>query len=198
MATTLLLNASYEPLHIVPMRRAVVLVLDGKADVVAGGGPVLHSEHLALEVPSVIRLITFVRVPFRAHLPLTRRNVVARDRGRCAYCGKKGDTVDHVVPRSRGGEHVWENVVAACGPCNGRKADRMLDELGWELGITPRAPSRWSWLARDIGTHPTWEPWLDTSPVISPVISTVRCGATGRHGPPARDVATARAGRDGR
>lgn len=169
MAATLLLNASYEPLHVVPSRRAVVLVLSGKADVVAQSDVTIHSEHLSVPVPSVIRLRYFVRVPYRAHLPLTRRNVVARDGGRCAYCGHRGDTVDHVVPRSRGGEHVWQNVVAACRRCNGTKADRTLGELGWQLRVTPHAPSRWSWLLVDVSAHPTWEPWLATSATAAAV-----------------------------
>ncbi len=164
MSATLLLNATYEPLHVVTHRRAVVLVLSGKADVVSEGTGELHSERLTVPVPSVIRLRYYVRVPFRAHLPLTRRNVVARDKHRCAYCGSKGDTVDHVVPRSRGGEHVWQNVVAACGPCNGRKADRTLDELGWTLRVTPHAPSGWSWLLVGVTADPAWEPWLARTP----------------------------------
>lgn len=160
MRSALLLNASYEPLHVVTVRRAVVLVLSGKADVVSEADGVMHSERLAVPVPSVIRLRYFVKVPYRAQLPLNRRNVVARDNGRCAYCGAHGDTVDHVIPRSRGGEHVWDNVVAACARCNGRKADRTLGELGWTLRVTPYVPSGWSWLVVGVATHPTWEPWL--------------------------------------
>lgn len=160
MVATLLLNASFEPLHVVPTRRAVVLVLSGKADVISEGDGVFHSERLSVPVPSVIRLRYYVHVPFRAQLPLTRRNVILRDRARCAYCRGKGDTVDHVVPRSRGGQHVWQNVVAACRRCNGHKADRTLDELGWTLQVTPRAPSGWSWLLVGVPAEPDWEPWL--------------------------------------
>ncbi len=101
---TLLLNASFEPLHVVTARRAVVLVLSGKADVVSEGDGVFHSARMSVPVPSVIRLRYFVKVPYRSKMPLTRRNVVTRDKGRCAYCGDKGDTVDHVVPRSAWGE----------------------------------------------------------------------------------------------
>ena len=157
---TLLLNASFEPLHVVTARRAVVLVLSGKADVVSEGDGVFHSARMSVPVPSVIRLRYFVKVPYRSKMPLTRRNVVTRDKGRCAYCGDKGDTVDHVVPRSRGGSHVWENVVTVCLPCNGRKADRTLEELGWQLHRTPFAPAGWSWLVVGVATVPEWEPWL--------------------------------------
>lgn len=161
MGATLLLNASFEPLHVVTERRAVVLVLSGKADVISESVGAFHSERVRVPIPSVIRLRYYVNVPFRSHLPLTRRNVMARDGGRCAYCGHRGDTVDHVVPRSRGGDHVWQNVVAACRRCNGRKADRTLDELGWVLHVTPYAPSGWSWLLVGLPVEADWEPWLD-------------------------------------
>ncbi len=163
MGATLLLNASFEPLHVVTSRRAIVLVLAGKADVVSESNGEFHSERLTVPIPSVIRLRYYVHVPFRAHLPLTRRNVLSRDRGRCAYCGGRGDTVDHVVPRSRGGEHIWQNVVAACRGCNGHKADRTLDELGWTLGVTPRVPSGWAWLLVGVTAAPDWQPWLNGS-----------------------------------
>ena len=112
----LLLNSTYEPLTALPIRRAVVMLLCGKADVVHDdpGGPVIHSASRVMVVPSVIRLRTYVRVPYRARIPMTRAALMHRDRFRCAYCGSKADTVDHVVPRSRGGEHSWENCVAAC------------------------------------------------------------------------------------
>lgn len=158
---TLVLNASYEPICVVPARRAVVLVLAEKVDVVAEGSTTFHGARAAVVVPSVVRLRAYVRVPYRTRLPLSRRHLVARDHGRCAYCGGRGDTIDHVVPRSRGGEHVWENVVAACQPCNGRKGDRLLVELGWTLRSTPTAPTGWAWLLIGLGTvDPAWSEWL--------------------------------------
>lgn len=161
MADTLLLNASYEPLCVISVRRAVVLLLADKADVVADSDAPIRSERLTMAAPAVIRLRYYVTVPYRAHLPLNRRNLLARDRGRCAYCAGRADTMDHVVPRSRGGEHCWENVVAACRPCNARKDDRLLSEMGHSLGFTPTAPSGWSYLVVGVPTaHPTWEPWL--------------------------------------
>ena len=115
----LLLNATYEPLTALPIRRALVMVLCGKADVVHDdpSGPVVHSANRVVTVPSVIRLRSYVRVPYRARVPMTRAALMHRDGFRCAYCGAKADTVDHVVPRSRGGEHSWENCVAACSTC---------------------------------------------------------------------------------
>lgn len=139
----LLLNASLEPLCVVSLRRAVVLVMTGKATVLESEGRMLHSERAALPVPVVLSLTRYVHVPQRRVVPPTRRTVLQRDNHRCAYCGGGADTVDHVLPRSRGGRHEWTNVVAACVRCNHRKADRLLHEIGWQLSFTPHAP-RWS------------------------------------------------------
>ena len=139
----LLLNASLEPLCVVSLHRAVVLVMTGKATVLESEGRVLRSERAALPVPVVLCLTRYVHVPQRRAVPPTRRTVLQRDNHRCAYCGGGADTVDHVQPRSRGGRHEWSNVVAACVRCNHRKADRLLHEIGWQLPFTPRAP-RWS------------------------------------------------------
>lgn len=160
----LLLNATFEPLTALPLRRAIVLVVCGKADVVHGdsAGLVLHSVGTSVVVPSVIRLRTFVRVPYRARVPMTRAALMHRDRYRCAYCGARAETVDHVVPRSRGGEHCWENCVACCARCNHRKADRLLSELGWGLRIVPRPPrgQHWRLLAAVPDADPQWLPYL--------------------------------------
>lgn len=141
MSHALVLNASFEPLCVVPLRRAVVLVMAQKAVVVEQAGDrVLHSEHTCVQAPAVVRLQHYVRVPYRRSVPLTRRAVLERDAHRCAYCPKRADTVDHVVPRSRGGQHVWTNVVAACCRCNHKKGSVLLSELGWELPFTPGEP----------------------------------------------------------
>lgn len=158
---TLLLNASFTPLAVISWRRAVVLVMEGKADVVADSDIILHSPSTEMAAPAVIRLRYFVKVPYRATIPLTRRALLARDNHRCAYCAGKADTIDHVIPRARGGANVWENVVAACKPCNNRKDDRLLDELGWTLPYTPTAPKGWSWVTIGVGTvDPAWEPYV--------------------------------------
>jgi 5-methylcytosine-specific restriction endonuclease McrA len=110
----------------------------------------------------VLRLTRYVRVPYRAQVPLTRRAVFARDGGRCVYCGAAASSLDHVVPRSRGGAHTWENVVASCARCNHTKADRTLVDLGWRLGTPPRAPSGMAW--RVLGFRnpdPRWQAYLD-------------------------------------
>ncbi|WP_232319034.1 MULTISPECIES: HNH endonuclease [Rhodococcus] len=160
----LLLNVTYEPLTALPARRAVVLMACGKADTVHEDeqGPVVHSADWSVQVPSVIRLRTYVRVPYRARIPMTRAALMHRDHFRCAYCGAKAETIDHVVPRSRGGGHSWENCVACCAPCNHRKADKMLSELGWTLRaeLVPPSGPHWRLLAATKELHPAWMPYL--------------------------------------
>lgn len=168
MSLTLVLNATYEPLCVVPLRRAVVLVLAEKATVVAAGEGVLRSARQAIPAPRVVRLSRYVRVPYRRSLPMTRRGVLQRDGYRCAYCAGRAETVDHVVPRSRGGRHEWSNVVAACRRCNHRKADRLVGELGWSLPFAPSAPH--GTVALLVGyarLHPSWEPYLLPDPALS-------------------------------
>ena len=151
-----------------PVRRAVVLVLKEKAEVLHATDAELHSERRAFAVPSVIRLTYFVKVPFRARAALSRRAVFVRDGHRCQYCGANAENIDHVVPRSRGGEHVWENVVAACRPCNTRKEDRLLHEVGFVLRRKPMAPRELTWIVVAVGTvHPHWEPYLQSGTALS-------------------------------
>ena len=164
-SAALVLNASYEPLCVVSARRAAVLVLTAKAVAVADGDGVLHSERQTMAVPAVVRLARFVKVPYRATVPLTRKAVFARDGGRCVYCGAPATSLDHVVPKSRGGPHTWDNVVSACGRCNHLKADRGIAELGWRLPRTPTVPAGSAW--RVVGARrvdPRWRPYLDGMP----------------------------------
>jgi 5-methylcytosine-specific restriction endonuclease McrA len=159
----LVLNASYEPLCVVAQRRALVLVLNHKAVMLEDSEQYLHSATRAIVAPSVVRLNRYVRIPYRGPIPLTRRALFARDGGRCAYCDAPATSVDHVIPRSRGGQHVWENVVSACRRCNHVKADRHIAELGWRLRVVPRQPVGPAW--RIIGTgrnDPRWTPYLTT------------------------------------
>ncbi len=171
MGAALVLNATYEPLCVVPLRRAVVLVLAEKALVVEASERVMHSERLAVPIPTVVRLARFVRVPYRREVPLTRRAVLDRDAHTCVYCGVRADTIDHVRPRSRGGQHVWTNVVAACARCNHRKGDRLLGEIGWALPTPPVQPPAtvavvMGWAARE----PTWDRWLSLAPAVAPAV----------------------------
>ena len=164
MARSLVLNATYEPLCVVSARRAVVLVLSEKAEVLHDSEEDMRSERLALKVPSVIRLRYFVKVPFRRRSALNRRAVFARDGGRCQYCGAAAESIDHVVPRAKGGTHTWENVVAACRPCNTAKRDRLLSETNMVLRRRPSVPRELTWITVAVGTIPPhWEPYLQTA-----------------------------------
>lgn len=164
MRQVLLLNASYEPLTTLPLRRAICLVLREKAEIVHqdSSGAVLHSATMVVEVPSVIRLRRYVRIPFRTRVPLTRAALMRRDNYRCAYCGHRAETIDHVIPRSRGGKHTWENCVASCMTCNHSKADRLLEELGWALSVTPVVPrgAHWRLIGAANDGDPQWAPYV--------------------------------------
>ena len=136
-----------------------MLVLKDKAEVVASNGQVFRSERFQMDAPSVLRLRSFVKVPFRAHAPLTRRAVFARDGWRCQYCGAPAENLDHVVPKSRGGSHTWDNVVAACRRCNSRKENRYIEDAGLRLSRRPVAPKDGFRLS--LGRlEPEWEPFL--------------------------------------
>ncbi|HSR32706.1 MAG TPA: HNH endonuclease [Anaerolineae bacterium] len=144
MSRVLVLNATYEPLNVVPLRRAVVLLLKEKAEIVEAAEAWLRSEQLALPMPLVIRLVYYVRIPRHFTLPLSRRTVLARDHYTCQYCGtepgKAHLTIDHVLPRSRGGETRWENIVCACSACNRHKGNRTPEEAKMPLVRQPRRP----------------------------------------------------------
>ncbi len=159
---TLVLNATYEPLGVVSDRRALILVLNNRAIMVEESGLVLRYIRGSIALPSVIRLIKFVKIPYRHSVPLSRRAIFARDSGRCVYCKAAATSIDHVVPRSRGGGHSWENVVSACHKCNHLKADKHLKELGWRLRALPREPIGAAW--RILGTGRAdlrWVPYLE-------------------------------------
>lgn len=139
---TLVLNASYEPLAVVPVRRAVILVLTEKAVMEhADDDKPIRSASRQLPTPLVVRLLRFVRVPYRRKMPWSRSGVLERDNHRCGYCGSRASSIDHVVPTSRGGAvRSWRNTVAACLPCNQLKADRTPAEAGLRLSIEPYEP----------------------------------------------------------
>ncbi|MFM8793617.1 MAG: HNH endonuclease [Acidimicrobiales bacterium] len=161
MRSALVLNATYEPLGVVPARRAVCLVLCDKADIVEDDGSVVRSERLAVAAPLVIRLRYVVKVPFNRSTAMSRRAIFARDEHRCGYCGGAADSIDHVMPRSRGGLNVWENVIAACRPCNLAKRDRTPEEAGMRLSKKPRAPRELSWIVFSVPRVPEeWKPYL--------------------------------------
>src|ERR671919_734377 len=143
MEQVLVLNASYEPLNVTTVRRAHVLVFKGKAEVIEELQQQLHSATDTYPWPHVIRLVAYVRVPRAVQRKISRRALFARDGWRCAYCGTTAGrlTLDHVVPRSRGGDSIWENVVTSCAPCNLKKGNRLLEEARMVLRTKPRAPA---------------------------------------------------------
>ncbi|MBW3590592.1 MAG: HNH endonuclease [Actinobacteria bacterium] len=161
MTKALVLNASYQPLCIVSARRAAVLVLKSKAVIEHADDGCYHSERLSVPIPSVVRMIYFVKVPYRARATLSRRAVFARDDYQCQYCGSAAENVDHIKPRSKGGTHTWDNVVASCRSCNARKENLLLNEVGMKLKRPPRVPSDSLFLIAAVGkTHPAWETYL--------------------------------------
>src|SRR5213082_38074 len=138
----LVLNATYEPINVCTVRRAVVLLLKEKAEVIEHGGWNLRSTSQSIQRPVVIRLVTYVRIPRDTHRrKITRRAVFARDSWTCQYCGARSNlTVDHVIPKSKGGASSWENIVASCAPCNRRKGDHLLRQVGMHPRTEPRTP----------------------------------------------------------
>ncbi|MGH9063317.1 MAG: HNH endonuclease [Acidimicrobiales bacterium] len=160
MSRSLVLNATYEALAVVPSRRALLLLLSEKAELVHATERLFRSERAAFPEPSVVRLSYYVRVPYQRRVALNRRAVFARDGHRCQYCGATAENIDHVIPRSRGGTHTWDNVVAACRPCNTRKEDRLLTETGLTLRRLPFQPRERTWLLAGGGVRPDWEPYL--------------------------------------
>ena len=163
---TLVLNVTYQPLSITTVRRALLLVLAGKADVVHTRPGSIRSERLTMSAPSVVRLTYHARVPYRRRAPLHRRAVFARDAFRCQYCGSRAECIDHVYPRSRGGEHTWENVVACCRACNVGKGDTLPSESRYRLRHAPYAPEPLAVVAAMRGDAPA--EWTDYLPSLRP------------------------------
>ncbi|OJX67053.1 MAG: HNH endonuclease [Micrococcales bacterium 73-13] len=162
MTRTLVLNAGYEPLAVVSFKRALVLVMNQKASVVAADetDPV-RSETASWPRPSVIVLRNYVRIPGGRQVSVSRRGVLRRDGQRCGYCAAPATTIDHVLPRSRGGADSWENLVACCLRCNNAKGDRTPGEMGWSLRVRPRPPYGPTWLVRGVErTRPDWDEFL--------------------------------------
>lgn len=138
----LLLNANYEPLNVCTTRRAVGLMMTGKAELLLNGRGVIRTASSAFPRPSILRLSYMVHRP-RPRAKLTKSEIFRRDGYRCQYCGRRSDTLtlDHVIPRHRGGEHMWTNLVTACPACNRRKGGRTPQEAGMSLLRQPVEPS---------------------------------------------------------
>lgn len=167
MDRILILNSTYEPLSVVSWRRAIRMMFQDKVEIVAEYDREIRSVTMAIRLPSVLRLRRYVKHQrYHCQVKFSRSNLYARDRYRCQYCGRRGKpgelNIDHILPRSRGGESTWENVVVACVPCNRRKGD----ELPEEAGMVPmRRPQRPRWhpaVNLQLGgrIHPEWQPFL--------------------------------------
>ena len=137
----LVLNASYEPINVCTERRAVVMIFKGVARMEEHNGHMLHSATITMHAPSVIRLTEYIHIPFK-NRTLSRKNILLRDHSTCQYCGRQLPpselTLDHVMPRSRGGESSWDNLVACCRACNHRKGSRTPEEARMHLIRRPR------------------------------------------------------------
>jgi len=159
----LVLNATYEPINVCTVRRAAVLLLKEKAEVIEGGASELRSELTSMVRPLVIRLLSFVKLPRDRHRrKITRRAVFARDDWTCQYCASRtGLTVDHVIPRSKGGSSDWSNIVACCAPCNRRKGDRLPKQANMHPACVPGPPSPNVFIQVASPRIPTaWQRWL--------------------------------------
>ena len=173
--SVLLLNASYDPLRVISTRRALGLVLAGKAEMLGGGDGEVRSATAAYPRPVVVRLVQMVKIPFGARVPLNRRTLAVRDSHACQVrgCARRGTTIDHVVPRSRGGRHIWGNVALMCWQHNRAKSDRLLRDLGWSLKTPPRAPVG-PWLvlvAAQALPREEWMPYLGLSETDMPTLA---------------------------
>ena len=158
----LVLNQDYCALTVCSVERAIILVLLHKAELVeASNSRVIRSPSTHLPWPSIVRLKAYVSVPYK-RIMLSRKNVLRRDRFRCQYCsGRDKLTIDHVVPKSRGGRDTWENLVAACTRCNNKKGSRTPEEANMRLLRKPFRPSHVMFIRDYVGNlDDTWKPYL--------------------------------------
>lgn len=163
----LVLNASYEPLQIISVRRAIVLLLQEKAELIEAAEQQLRAAAMSMDVPLVIRLVRYIRIPRQMKLPCSRRGVLARDHETCQYCsaqpGRSNLTIDHVIPRSQGGLTQWDNVVTACRECNRRKGGRTPEQAHMPLRVKPRQPQYVAFaLLGELERHDVWRKYAYT------------------------------------
>lgn len=159
----LILNQSYEPLVVCSVQKAIILLYLQKAELIAEQSHrAIRSVSRSFPFPSVIRLFKYRRIPYKG-IMLSRKNIIRRDGHRCQYCGSSSAplTVDHIIPRARGGRDSWDNLVTACLPCNNKKSDKTLERAGLTLMSVPRRPSHVSFLMQSVTrVDPLWKPYL--------------------------------------
>ena len=160
----LVLNATYEPLSVISVPRALHLLLAKKAELVENSDRTIHSATVTMPVPTVIRLHYYVKIPHNLPLPLSRRALLMRDDYTCQYCGtqpgKEHLTMDHILPRSRGGKTEWENMATACAPCNRKKGNRTPEEAHMKLRKPPTRPRFWSVALMAGPNNDVWKKYL--------------------------------------
>lgn len=162
-ARVLLLNQSYEPISVCNVKKAIILLYLEKAEVVAThNSKTINSVSVSFPWPSVIRLNNYIHLPYKDIL-LTRKNILRRDKHKCSYCGRSDLplTIDHILPRARGGEDTWENLAAACLPCNNKKGDRTPAEANMPLLVKPYHPNYIMFIANSVSrVDENWKPFL--------------------------------------
>lgn len=140
MQKVLVLNFDYSPLNIVPLKRGMGLIVKGKAEIIKHDENPIRSEKKEFLRPLIIRLLNYIKHRIFFY-KISRKRIYGRDKNQCGYCGsKKNLTIDHIVPRSRGGGNTWENLVTCCSNCNTKKGDRTPEEANMKLRVFPRKP----------------------------------------------------------
>ena len=161
-SSVLLLNQNYEPLQVCSARRAVVLLFQGKAEMIeTADGIKIRTISREYALPSVVRLWHYRKVPHK-RIMLTRKNIITRDNNRCQYCGStKGPmTIDHVIPKRVGGDDSWENLVCACAKCNNKKGDHTPEQAEMQIMKKPIRPTFITFIQRNISIADRWRPFL--------------------------------------
>ncbi|MGB9696947.1 MAG: HNH endonuclease [Ignavibacteria bacterium] len=156
------MNQNYEPISICNVKRAFILTYLGKAEVVScADSKMVHTIPRSYKCPSIVRLSVYVRVPFKKII-LSRKNILRRDNHKCQYCGSSINlTIDHIIPKSRGGDDSWENLVTACVKCNNKKGDRTPEEANMKLRTIPKKPSHITFIKNFAGSvEEDWKPYL--------------------------------------
>ena len=158
----LVLNQNYEPMSVTNAKKAIILIYLGKAEIVEHYDQMIRSVNMAISLPSIVRLLRYISVP-RKKIILSRKNIIKRDAHQCQYCGIRNVplTVDHVIPKHRGGPDSWENLVCACVKCNTKKGNQTPIEAGMNLLRTPKKPNYIYMIQYLIGiADERWKPYL--------------------------------------
>ncbi len=159
---TLILNSTFQPLSIANAKRSIALLLNKKINVIKESKIQIRSENKILYIPKVALLTYYVKAPYARRVALNRSNIFIRDFNTCQYCGKKAESIDHIIPKSKGGKHEWSNVVACCKKCNLIKADKLLNQTILKLNNFPVKPEGNFWIKTIIGSNPEpeWKEYL--------------------------------------